>query len=123
MKNNIKSVIAIIIFTSLGCVQPAYKKTIVFLLKAPQIKDIKNVVIKGNDKPLSWDNGLEMKLTNTDTTYKAIVTFYTGYRFIEMKFVVNDSYELNDKANRKIYFSEKDTTIYSAVFNELEATK
>ena len=36
-----------------SCVQKSYKKTVVFTLDASEIKNIKKVGLRGNDKPLS----------------------------------------------------------------------
>jgi hypothetical protein len=59
-----------------------------------------------------------MKPIVQDSLYTATATFVTGYKFIEMKFVANDNFELADKPNRRVYFTEKDTTIYNAVFDK-----
>ncbi len=54
-----------------------------------------------------------------DSLYKVVITYVTGYKFTEVKFVVNDEFELQDQSNRRIVFSDKDTTIYTAVFNKM----
>jgi hypothetical protein len=118
MKVILNILVIVFVSTTIGCVQPSYKKTILFVLNANQIQNIYSACIKGNDKPLSWDNGVNMKQNTTDSLYTTYITFVTGYQFIEMKFVVNDNFELADKPNRKIYFSEKDTTIYNAIFDK-----
>jgi len=51
---------------------------------------------------------------------KNIETVGTGYKFTEVKFTVNDEFELKGKDNRRINFSEKDTTYYKAFFDKVE---
>jgi putative oxidoreductase len=58
-----------------------------------------------------------MTAVKKDTVYAATVTYFTGYKFTEVKFVVNDEFELKDGPNRRILFSDKDTTTCQAKFN------
>ena len=100
-----------------GCVQKTYQKTVVFSLDASEIKNIKNVGIKGKDKPLSWSNSSEMKIIKKDSLYQLTTTFETGYTFTEIKFIVNDRLEFENQDNRRVNFSTTDTTFYKAKFN------
>ena len=100
-----------------SCVQKSYKKTVVFTIDASEIKNIKKVGIRGNDKPLSWDYDTEMIEIKKDSLFQITITGETGYKFTEVKFVVNDTFEFKDKENRRVIFSEKDTTFYKAKFN------
>ncbi|MFZ4545470.1 MAG: hypothetical protein ACOYOA_15560 [Saprospiraceae bacterium] len=104
----------------ISCVQKAYYKTIVFELDTSAIPNIKSVGIRGNDKPFNWDSSLDMAPVVKDSIYKATATFLTGYRFTEVKFTINDEFELKDQENRRIYFSDKDTTFFKAIFNKVE---
>ncbi|MBL0882198.1 MAG: hypothetical protein IBJ16_02410 [Chitinophagaceae bacterium] len=119
MRNNIVYLLLTVLLIS-GCVQKTYQKTVVFELDVSQSKDIKTVGVRGNDKPLSWDNSTPMSAIKKDTTYTVTATFITGYKFTEVKFTVNDEFELKGKDNRRINFSEKDTTYYKAVFDKAE---
>lgn len=101
-----------------SCVQKTYKKTIVYTLDVSEIKKVKKVGIRGNDKPLSWDYDTEMKEIKKDTLYQVTITSETGYKFTEVKFVVNDTFELQNEGNRKVFFSEKDTTFLETKFNK-----
>jgi hypothetical protein len=113
------SLFAIPIFYLLnGCVQKTYRKTVVFTLTVQNIKNIKTVGIRGNGKPLSWDKDFEMKPLINDSVYSATATTITGYKFAEIKFTVNGGYELKEKPNRRLNFSDKDTTYYNAVFDK-----
>ncbi|WP_298118291.1 hypothetical protein [Flavobacterium sp.] len=118
MKNIVT--ITAIVFSLLvtSCVQKTYKKTVVFTLDTSEIKNVKKVGIRGNDKPLSWDYDTEMKEIKKDSLFQIIITGETGYKFTEVKFVVNDTFEFQNEDNRRILFSEKDTTFFNAKFNK-----
>ncbi len=106
---------AILSFSS--CVQKSSKKTIIVKLNVEGMKNIQAVGIRGNEKPLSWDYDMELKPVIKDTLYAATFSLVTGYKFTEVKFTVNGQFELNEKDNRKIMFSDKDTTVYEAKFD------
>lgn len=109
--------IGMLVFSASSCVQQSYKKTVVITLTVQNGKDIKTVGIRGNGKPLSWDTDFEMKPLIKDTLYTATATTVTGYKFAELKFTVNGEFELKEQPNRRLIFSERDTTFYNAVFN------
>ncbi len=115
--NKTLSLFVVIVFAS-SCVQKTLKKTVVFELDTSKIKSIKTVGIRGENRPLKWNRSIDMKSVKPDTTYTATLTFLTGYKFVEMKFLVNDEFELKDDDNRRIYFSDKDTIYYRAVFDK-----
>ncbi len=100
-----------------NCVQKTKRKTVIFTLDASEMKNVKKVAIRGKDKPLSWGEATEMKLNATNNTYQITITFVTGYKFTEVKFLVNDSLEFENEDNRRVLFSEKDTTYYQAKYN------
>lgn len=100
-----------------GCVQKSYKKTVVVTLTIQNMHDIKTVGIRGEGNPLSWQSDFEMKPIIKDSVYTASVSAVTGYKFAEIKFTVNGEFELKDKPNRRVVFSDKDTTYYNAVFD------
>jgi hypothetical protein len=112
----ISALLLSLLFTS--CVQKSYKRTVVFTLDASEIKEVKKVGIRGNDKPLSWDYDKEIKISPKDSLYKVTTTFETGYKFTEVKFVINDNFEFQNEDNRRVIFSEKDTTFFKAKFNK-----
>lgn len=116
MKIKLAISLSILVLLS-SCVQKTYKKTVVFRLDTSEIKEVKKVGIRGNDKPLTWDYDTEMKAIKKDSLYEITVTFETGYKFTEVKFVVNDAFEFQNEDNRKVVFSEKDTCTYNATFN------
>lgn len=112
----ILSLVLIVLLT--GCVQKVYHKTVVFEVDTKEVKNIYTVGIRGEDRPLSWGKDTAMTAVKKDTTYRLAITFNTGYKFTEIKFVVNDGFEFENESNRKIVFSEGDTTIYKAIFNK-----
>ncbi len=116
-----KKLLFIIVWTvllfSTSCVQKSYEKTVVFTVDVSAIKDIKTVSLRGKEKPLNWRKGISMTPIKDDSLYTATVTFLTGYKFTEVKFVVNDEFELKDQDNRRVQYSGADTTIYKAVYN------
>lgn len=116
----IKIIICNLLLAVLGtsCVQKAYKKTVVFTLQTPKMTNIEKVGIRGNDQPLSWDTDFPMQVLKKDSLYQGTVTFVTGYRFTEVKFVINDNFELQNQENRKIILDSKDTTFCKLTFNQ-----
>ncbi len=117
IKNYTLPFVSLILFLVQGCVQKAYKKTVVVTLTVQNMRDIKTVGIRGNGGPLSWEKDYEMKPVIKDSMYTASVSAVTGYKFAEIKFVVNGEFELKDKPNRRVVFSDRDTTYYNAVFD------
>ncbi len=109
--------VSLLLLSLANCVQKSYTKTVVVTLKVCNLKDIKSAGIRGQGKPLSWDNDFEMKPLVKDSLYTATITAVTGYKFAEIKFTVNGDFELKDKPNRRVIFSNKDTTYYNAVFD------
>lgn len=118
MKTKLGITILIISIFLTSCVQKTYVRIVVFTLNATEIKDIKKVGIRGNDKPLSWDYDTEMKFFPSENLYKITTIFKTGYKFTEVKFVINDKFEFENEDNRKVNFSKNDTTFYKVKFNK-----
>jgi putative oxidoreductase len=110
--------IALLISSSLGCVQKAYEQTVVFTLDVSKIDEpIQTVGIRGNGAPLSWDADYPMTPIYPDSLYTATFKVSTGYKFAEVKFVVNGQFELEGQPNRRVVFNESNTTNYNAIFN------
>ncbi|OYU93234.1 MAG: hypothetical protein CFE21_21325 [Bacteroidetes bacterium B1(2017)] len=101
-----------------SCVQESYNQTVTVILDVSGIKDIKSVGLRGDGKPLSWDEDFEMKPLIKDSLYTTTFSGKTGYLFAEVKFVVNGEFELKDKDNRQVYFDKSRKTIYKATFNK-----
>ena len=109
--------VSLLLFSLAGCVQKSYTKTVTVKLKVSNIKDIKTVGIRGQGKPLRWENDFELKSVEKDSLYTATITAVTGYKFAEIKFTVNGDFELKEQPNRRVVFSDKDTTYYNAIFD------
>lgn len=121
MLKNSKTLLVIVLLCCLtNCVQKTSHKTVIFILKVDGIKNIKSVGVRGKDKPLSWDSNFDLVPIKKDSIYKATVSYNTGYKFTEVKFVVDGEFELRNDSNRKINFSEKDTIIFYAEFNKVK---
>jgi len=88
-----------------------------FSLDVSEIKGVKKVGIRGNNKPLLWDYDTEMKFSPKDNLYKIITTFETGYKFTEVKFVINDNFEFQNEDNRRIVFLKRHY-FFNAKFNK-----
>jgi hypothetical protein len=102
----------------ISCVQKTYKKTVVLELNTAGVQNINTVGVRGNDKPLNWDKDFEMTAVKKDSLYTVSFTGFTGYKFTEIKFVINGEFELKEEKNRRIIFADGDTTVYKATFNK-----
>lgn len=117
MKNYIFIILATILSLS-SCVQKTKKHSITLLLDVSRMKDIKTVGVRGNDKPFSWDNDVEMNVVKKDSLYKKTFEIETGRLCTEIKFTVNGNFELQNKNNRKVYFNQSGETVYKVKFNQ-----
>jgi hypothetical protein len=120
MKNIALILVLVSALFTQSCVQPSSEKTVTFTVDVSAVKDVKTVKLHGSEKPLSWKKGLTMTPIKADSLYTATVTFLTGYTFTKVKFVVNDEFELKDKDNRRVAYSNTDTTVYHAVYDILK---
>ena len=107
----------IITLLACSCVQKTYKKTVVYQLLTPNDTAITKVSVKGSDKPLSWQQDSVLTAVVKDSLYTVTITTTTGYKFTEVKFLVNGVFELQNQNNRRVVFADGDTTYYRAVFN------
>ncbi|MBK8843811.1 MAG: hypothetical protein IPO33_13700 [Saprospiraceae bacterium] len=106
-----------IILALSSCVQKSSQKTIIVKLDVGSLDSVQTVGIRGEDKPLSWDYDMELKPAVKDSLYTVVFSLVTGYKFTEVKFTVNGQFELQEKDNRRIFFTDLDTTIYEAIFD------
>lgn len=58
-----------------------------------------------------------MKEIKKDSLYQITLTEETGYKFTEVKFVVNNTFEFQNENNRRVIFSENDITYFNVKFN------
>ena len=117
MKNYILYSLGTVLFLT-GCVQKTKKHSIILLVDVSEMKDIKTVGIRGNDKPFSWNEDVAMEVVKKDSLYKKTFEINTGRLCTEVKFTVNGEFELQNQENRKVYFAEDGATVYKAKFNK-----
>jgi PBP1b-binding outer membrane lipoprotein LpoB len=119
MKAKISISLLLMAFSISSCVQKTYNRVVVVTLDVSKVKDVQSVGIRGEGKPLSWNEDYPMEAVVKDSLYKAVLTAKTGYLFAEAKFTVNGNFELQDKPNRRINFdTKKDTTYVNLIFNK-----
>ena len=111
------AILTSIILALSSCVQKSSQKTIIVKLDVGSLDSVQTVGIRGEDKPLSWDYDMELKPVVKDSLYTVVFSLVTGYKFTEVKFTVNGQFELQEKDNRRIFFTDLDTTIYEAIFD------
>ncbi|MFP9119004.1 hypothetical protein ACLI08_14530 [Flavobacterium sp. RNTU_13] len=95
-----------------SCVQKTEKQTVVFEVAVPGTDGkATNVALRGTDFPLNWQEDKVMVYDSVKKVYRAVVTYNTGYKFTEYKYVVNGVFEMQDKPNRKVKFNDKNYTV------------
>lgn len=117
MKTN--TAIFLLLMSSLltGCVQKTKTQKVSYLVNVYGLKNIEKVGIRGADSPLSWEEDLIMQPIVKDSLYRVDVTYETGYKGTEVKFTVNGIFELQNRDNRIIRFSESGSTEARFVFD------
>ena len=70
-------------------------------LDVTELENIKSVGISDNDKPFSWDNDIKMEVVKKDSLHKKTFERNTERLCSEIKFTVNDKFELKDNENQK----------------------
>jgi putative oxidoreductase len=117
MKNTILISSLILAFLASSCVQKSYEQEVTLLLDVSGIPNVKTVGVRGEDKPLNWDADLAMKPIVKDSLYSVTISGKTGYLFTEIKFTINNDFELKEKPNRRVVFDASRKTVYKAKFN------
>ena len=101
-----------------GCVQPAYDRVVVYELDVSGQKNVQSAGVRGDEKPLSWNEDQAMTVVVPDSLYRTTVTYRSGRLKTEVKFTVNGTFEFDNADNRRVPFDMSgDTTIYRARFN------
>lgn len=106
-------------FTLTSCVQETHPKKVSFKVKAENPDSTESIGIRGNLKPLSWNNTLLLEGPDADGFFTSTINFDTANNQLSFKFVRNDSiFELDGLQNRSLHFEYKPEKLeYSAVFN------
>jgi putative oxidoreductase len=101
-----------------SCVQKAHQRVVVYTLTVAPGTSVQSAGIRGGDAPLHWDRDFPMQAVLKDSVYRATVVSYNGYAKTEVKFTVNDQFELQEKPNRIVRFAPTgDTTFVQAQFD------
>ncbi|MGL4630706.1 MAG: hypothetical protein ACRCVT_05810 [Leadbetterella sp.] len=112
-----KNIYYLFIILVSSCVQKSYEQTLRLQLDVSGHKDIQTVGVRGEGKPLSWQEDIEMKPIVKDSLYEVVITGKTGYLFQEIKFTINGEFEFADGPNRRVNFDPSRKTTYKAKFN------
>lgn len=120
MKNKINLLLVVMCLFTSSCVQKSYDQEVKLILDVSGIPNIKTVGVRGEGKPLSWDEDFEMKPIVKDSLYSTTISGKTGYLFTEIKFVINGKFEFENSPNRRIYFDKSQKTILKAKFNKVK---
>lgn len=116
--NNKQMRILIIILISLfifSCDAQEYEVT--FKVDMNQEKVSKNIALRGNVSPLSWEKDYQLIDANGDGIYEATIKFKTSKRNVRFKFSNDKELELYGSDNRILWF-KKESFITNYVFNE-----
>ena len=97
--------------------QKTNRQTVIYSLKIVGFQNIRSVGVKGNNNPLSWDNETVLKEIVKDSLYQTTIIHFTGFKFTEVKFIVNGEMELLNLENRRVNFEPEAITKYEATFN------
>ncbi|MFM2266142.1 MAG: hypothetical protein RLZ77_1562 [Bacteroidota bacterium] len=108
----------ILAMTLVSCVQKAYDRKVELTLRLPKKQVVQSVVVYGNGNPLSWQQPLALQPVIADSVYKVTFTSTTGYLQTELKFAVNEQWELNNQPNRILKYNTKGTTKMEVVFDQ-----
>ena len=113
-----KNYIIIFALTLGACVQKTKKQEVTLILNVFGMKDINTVAVRGDDKPLSWKEDYLLQEVVKDSLYRGTFGGETGLLGTKIKFVVNGTFELENKPNRYIVFDRSGKTTYTATFNK-----
>ena len=113
-------VLVIVLCLMLGCVQDTHKKTLTISVDMSQQTYFESVGIRGNLKPLSWEENTLLNDPDGDGIYEVALELDTASDYLQFKFVKNeDEFELDGKDNRLIKFEYRPEALsYSAVFDQ-----
>ena len=119
MKHTLALNITLLCLLLSGCVQQTYKRTVRFSVDMSGIPDVTSVGVRGNFQPLNWQKNYSLTDDDGDSVYTGEITFDTPFDFVEVKFVKNENtFELEGKENRRVYFDQKDKVTYNTVFDK-----
>ena len=115
-----------ILFTSMissllvSCVQETHIKKVSFEVNMKGVQNFESVGIRGDIKPLSWQETSLLSDDNNDSIYTSTLEFDTAGNQLNFKFVINgEVFELDGTDNRVLPFEYKmEELIYSTSFDQ-----
>lgn len=107
----------ILAMTVASCVQKTYERKVELTLRLPQKQAVTSIGVYGSGNPLSWQQPLALKPIIADSVYRVTFTAKTGFLQTELKFMVNEQWELNNKPNRILKYNTEGVTKMEVVFD------
>ena len=106
-----------------GCVQKTHVKKIYFTIDMRSAGSFEKVGVRGDIKPLSWQESILLTDEDMDSIYTTEVEVNTASNQLNFKFVIDESeFELDGKDNRVLPFEYKEEDLnYSTKFNQVES--
>ena len=107
-------------FVLQSCVQDTHLKKLTIRVDMNQEEQVQTVALRGNLKPLSWQQNTAMTDSDGDGVYEVQIQLTTASDYLQFKFVKNeDEFELDGQDNRSLKFEYKpETLIYEGIFNQ-----
>lgn len=122
MKNITKYTSILLLLCFFACVQETYKRNISIELDMRGVLDIKQVGIRGEYPPLSWNKDIALTDSDGDSIYTGTFVLDIPYDSFQYKFVVNGTtFELTNENNRVMIFEGKENLTCKAKFNKAGA--
>ena len=121
MRLYLKLAFGLVIMTALSsCVQETHIKTVSFQVDMKSVEPFQTVGIRGDIKPLSWENTTELTDDDNDSIYSGTFEFDTASNQLNFKFVIDgQSFELEGKNNRYLPFEYKiENLTYSSMYDQ-----
>ncbi len=99
---------ALLVLVLSGCVQETHDKKIRITVDMKGATEFEKVGIRGDLKPLSWQESLPLEDKDKDSIYSADLIVNTAQNRLNFKLVLDeDQFELEGKENRSIPFEYK----------------
>ena len=123
-RRTITFIICCLIFglSLMSCVQQTHIKKVTFELDMRSVADFETVGIRGDIKPLSWQETIVLNDIDGDSIYTTSLEFDTASNQLNFKFVINDEeFELEGQNNRVLPFEYKPEELkYNSSFDQEE---
>ena len=102
------NICALLVLSLSGCVQETHDKKIRIAVNMKGVTEFERVGIRGDIKPLSWQENLPLEDKDRDSIYNVEVIVNTAQNQLNFKLVLDENrFELEGKENRSIPFEYK----------------